>query len=876
MVASREFRAVLTVLIAAASVAFGDTMMSNNGRDDGGRYWINAFGDIIGPNNSTTRLVYDIYSYSTTATNNLGSIYKTGPESFGAVIGLWKTETLFWDRFQGIVTYTDKLIFDLDFKLEFRENGRKTQYSRYVLWNNCIDGLWLTLGKKDIFQMEGVLSLLSAEPTNLSSYYKSSYPPDVGENDVHIRGDEMNVLAGGKVDLDFLKVVNNEVLKFTKTTLSWSMLSHYDIFAQSDIFRGSASLTTNAATNNVYGVDYIILEIMPYKSTDGKNFSAFYGGSIDFGGQTTMSLDILTLGDLGVGYDNDNRGQKYIRIDEGERYRLTIPLAGITTTNLIKISLSLANSFYVLNYTRDGTGSVPNITTAFDMNLNPALTLPVRTVSEQYGYTTLLVLSSDRHNIRDFSNLKTYTFNYGFPSANHNFGLESEFDLLGIKFKGGLFFNLGIQQAPRKNAEYSYTFANAFYLQGSKAQGDLSLFGAAYRCAPDYHTDLFTTSRTNWESRFVNRWIYAVVDNDNDDFYTPWMRYVYDGYVQPYESPTSYYDKNLNLVPDYFEDFLLFKVFPDIFNEGDDYNNNGFIDKNEDDLLPDYNYRENLEGVRGEVSYKIFKGLVGTAFGRYEDLPSSPDIVSGMFGAKLVYDYEERGVLDVNAKINYKKTWDGIIDDVSPASVSFIGGSAVAFDPLNYRDSDVFELYFNVATVPVKDVSVQGITHLEMNIQHNMNNRISVRSGLLAALNYKPVVSTLFQKTPVLDVLFKNLTFEVGGLVYLIDVYYYPVAPVLTKNDKTLAGMYKLGLALSKQTTLYHGIQYFASSSQYNPLENYEKITIIEELDMVDKSWAIIAGLRNEIFLYAGSGVGGGATRSGNNTTVFVRLTSRT
>lgn len=872
MIASRGIRIVFAAVAVSVSVLFADAMMSNQGRDDSGRYWINAFGDIIGPNNSTTKLVYDLFSFSTTATNNMGSMFKTGPENFGSVIGIWKTETLFWDRFRGLVTYTDKLIFDLDYKLEFRESGRKTKFARYVLWNNCIDGAWLNLSKKDIFALEMVLSFMNPDTTNISSQYKSDHVPTVGENDAYVYGDEMDLLLGAKIDLDFLKVINNDVIKFAKTSLSWGMLSHYDLFAQTDIFRGTASLSSNAATNNVYANDYIILDILPYKSSDGKNFAAFYGGSVDFADQGIQPLDILVLGDQGFGYDNDNRGAKFIRIDEGERYRLTIPLSGITTTNVIKINLNLANSFYVLNYTRDGVGSVPNLTIGFETNLSSRVSSPNRPLSEISVFPPLLVLSSDRHSIRDFSNLKTYTIKYGFPTANHNFGLESEFDLLGIKMKGGLFFNLQIAQAPRKNAEYQFDLANAFYLQGTKVQGDLSLFGAVYRCEPDYHTDLLTTSRTNRDSSLINRWHFLVNDNEDDDTYSPWVRYTPDGGIETFESPTGYYDKNLNTVPDYFEDFVLFKVYPDIFNEGDDYNNNGFIDKYEDDMLPEYNYRENIEGVRGEASFKFFKGLVGTAFARYEDVVSSPDIVSAMYGAKLTYDYEERGVLDVNAKINYKRTWDGIIDDVSPASVSYIGGSAVAYDQLNYFNSDVLEFYFSVATAPVKDVTVQGITHLELNMQHNKNDRTAIRSGLLAGLNYKPAVNALFQKTPVLDIIFKNLTFEMAGLVYLIDVYYLPNNISLTKNDKALIGMYKLGLALSKETVLYHGVQYYASSSLYNPLENYEKITVIEELDMINKNWAIVAGLRNEIFLYTG----GALTRSGNNTTVYVRLTTRT
>lgn len=865
---------LLALISVSAAVVFPNTMNTNNYRDDGSRAWVNAFGDIMGPNNANTRLVYDLWQYTTTATNNMGSLYKNGPENFNAAYGLYKDGVMFWDRYRGTCLYTDKFIYDMDFKLEVKEQYKKTSYSSYTLKNNMLDGVWVSLSQKDIFRFEAVYCYMGQELSNTSAYWLDAYY--LNHDDVSFQGapwtDTVFSIMGGALDLDFLKKFNNDIIKFNTMRLSWGGTSLLDIFAKSDVFNGSPLLSTQASTNQIFTMDFIYLSIKPYRSSDGRNFSAFFGGSVEFGqlssSNAAVPLDIISLGAQNCVYSNDISGRMYVRIDEGATYYIKIPISGLATTNKIKINLLLANSFYVQESMDAG-----NILNLYYFqpyeSVNPGGT-PWYYKNEQCAYPQDIKLSSARHDIRDFSNLKEYSFYYGTASAVHSFGLEGEVDLLGVKVTGGFFGNLRIFQAPMVYADRSYNLSYAFYAEAVKKIGDLSLNAAVYRHNPDYLTDFVYMKRTNMYNTNQIGHAWTVLDNDNDDNYSPYQR-LFDGGTETYEARVRLDDINRNLFPDYFEDFLMFKNFPDIFREGDDLNNNTYVDANEDDLLADYRYRENLEGARINASYMLIKGLMVTLDARYEDITSSPDDISMLIQPKLTYEYKEKDTLEVLAKIAYKRVQDEIVNDVPSEQARYVGGGSGGADSLLYRDSDVFEVYLNAIINPMKDVVGTTISHIEMNIRHHDNNRVAIRQGILFQLLYKPPVNLMFQKTPILDVFFKNMTLETGCMVQLVDQYFMPSYMSLTYNDRRLAGMYKFALALSKQTILYHGMQYFNVSSAYDKNAAYEKVTAIVEMDMVIKDFVIILGGMNEGYNYPSA-----TAKNGNNLSIYLRLVSRT
>jgi len=68
-------------------------------------------------------------------------------------------------------------------------------------------------------------------------------------------------------------------------------------------------------------------------------------------------------------------------------------------------------------------------------------------------------------------------------------------------------------------------------------------------------------------------------------------------------------DKNANGIPDYSEDFLTYYSDPPTLDYGDDWNNNGIIDEQENDILPDYPYEPDIDGYHVFSNLDLLDGL---------------------------------------------------------------------------------------------------------------------------------------------------------------------------------------------------------------------------------------------------------------------------
>ena len=80
-------------------------------------------------------------------------------------------------------------------------------------------------------------------------------------------------------------------------------------------------------------------------------------------------------------------------------------------------------------------------------------------------------------------------------------------------------------------------------------------------------------------------------------------------------------NENDNLMPDYAEPFFLFYSDPDVYDYGDDYNNNGIIDEREDDDRPDYPYELDSKGYHVFGSYGEDMGVKTTlGYYKYENI----------------------------------------------------------------------------------------------------------------------------------------------------------------------------------------------------------------------------------------------------------------
>ncbi len=192
-------------------------------------------------------------------------------------------------------------------------------------------------------------------------------------------------------------------------------------------------------------------------------------------------------------------------------------------------------------------------------------------------------------------------------------------------------------------------------------------------------------------------------------------------------------DKNADGIPDFAQDFLTYYSDPPSFDYGDDWNNNGVIDEQENDILPDYPYEPDIDG------YHVFTGLdlldnlnvrVGklheTAIARggkndVNYVRANYYTSTPRFGSLRLF-YVMKQVQDNIANNGYQ--FQGVITTSNPYPI-------FTLDPLNYRNSLVNSLYLGTEYTQIKNL------HIENNIRVELNKQYAIGSSDVA-LNLPP------------------------------------------------------------------------------------------------------------------------------------------
>ena len=237
----------------------------------------------------------------------------------------------------------------------------------------------------------------------------------------------------------------------------------------------------------------------------------------------------------------------------------------------------------------------------------------------------LLTIKRANGNIKDISNVRVEKFNYGLPTANliGGFTIEGK-DVMGWDFYGEWDRNKQYSQYPNaaqfaadEGHEISSESADAALVTISKQSYPYFAFGEFYSIDGGYSTSAFVTD-TDGEVKydFPLRHVYEFVeDNDDQDSRPDWARVgnqsvdrlVFPGWDENNDFISDFNQNDNtsvpNIIPDYEEPFLRHHVDRPEFLFGIDLNNNGWIDRFEDDELPDYPYKADRQG------YNTFAGL---------------------------------------------------------------------------------------------------------------------------------------------------------------------------------------------------------------------------------------------------------------------------
>ena len=236
------------------------------------------------------------------------------------------------------------------------------------------------------------------------------------------------------------------------------------------------------------------------------------------------------------------------------------------------------------------------------------------------GNPVFLTVARAPGNVKDGSNQRVLTFDYGLPTANQIAGFTLELtDLAGFVGYAELNVNHRYRQYPNPRLRSHHVASDesmAWILNLSTVAdpwfGYVEAFGvdAGYTTAFDVVDE---TGNIDY-SRDLQRYEF-VDDNDDQDRRPDWRRKgwgfgdleIFPGWDEnnDFISDFNQNDNEIspNRVPDYDEPFLRFRADRPEFLYGIDMNHNGWIDRFENDEQADYPYRTDRKG------YNVYGGV---------------------------------------------------------------------------------------------------------------------------------------------------------------------------------------------------------------------------------------------------------------------------
>ena len=252
------------------------------------------------------------------------------------------------------------------------------------------------------------------------------------------------------------------------------------------------------------------------------------------------------------------------------------------------------------------------------------------------GQPQFLIVAQAPGNIKNRANQREIIFDYGLPTANQLFGISAEVrNFRGFDFYGEFNLNNQYRKYPGISAKSHRAFAGTvgdeqaigWMANLSKRAGPWHLFAEAFGMDATYTTSVLPVDSrgvTDYSPEATVRLYDFVDDNDDQDRHPDQLR-IFQGSLIPLPGerfrirpkgsadPAVFpgYDENgdfisdfnqnsngdrENFFPDYEEPFLRYYSDRPDFLFGVDLNNNGWIDRFENDDLPDYPYKKDHWG----------------------------------------------------------------------------------------------------------------------------------------------------------------------------------------------------------------------------------------------------------------------------------------
>ena len=491
-----------------------------------------------------------------------------------------------------------------------------------------------------------------------------------------------------------------------------------------DMFDGdliAGNLTAGQSTTPLTAVAIILSDDSP---EDGEGGAALFRHDVritsrdfDTGRETVYTLqDVVRPGSEWPILFGGSRQAGFVTADGEERIIINYdfndpafaPPAGVDPTTIVKVEFDyvLANDYKIEMWSDRQRGRrgqpVPPLTAEIVDAEQPAL----------------IVMRRAEGNVTDLTNLQRVKFDYGLPTGNLVGGFTIEgTDLYGFDFYGEWDRNKRYFQYPNAalfNEGRQHTISSessaAWYVNVSHDVYPWFLFGEFYAIDAAYSTTAFVVNSSGdilYDD--TQRHLYEFVDdNDDHDRLPDWIRFrslqdraIFPGWDQNNDFISDFNQNDnateSNTIPDYDEPFLRYNVDRPEFLFGVDLNNNNWIDRFEDDDLPDYPYKADRQGYNGFGG--IYLGPEARlTLGRTSEESQVTDAANETNYAMLTFDKDYAGLGRLRIFDMLKQAKDTIpddrrgltpyvgapiqplVDDILPAQDTWMNTAFVEFD----------------------------------------------------------------------------------------------------------------------------------------------------------------------------------------------------
>ncbi len=355
------------------------------------------------------------------------------------------------------------------------------------------------------------------------------------------------------------------------------------------------------------------------------------------------------------------------------------------------------------------------------------------------GQPVFLTVARAPNNIKDASNRSVLSFNYGLPTANQVAGLSMEIsELAGFSLYAEYVVNSRYRQLPNallRTHRASVDRSTAWMVNAARNTWPWFAYGEAFSMDEAYTTSFFLTEPTGQvDYGDPERYLFDFVDDNDDQDRWPDQKRAFQGTRQvvagrtigspregqPDQAVFPGWDENgdfisdfnqndnpvrPNSVPDFEEPFLRFNADRPEFLFGIDLNNNGWIDRFEDDAAPDYPYKLDRQGHNLYGGYNLSREarvLLGNARQR---MFSSERRSSVSYAMITVHKRFPRA-----GRVRFYERLKKVRDDIPDPRIdlpAFLGAPQVMVpDPMQATDAWVNTAWLGYDVKPLRDLHV--------------------------------------------------------------------------------------------------------------------------------------------------------------------------